>query len=98
MPCRYRNIVCPRVYRVAVQQSLWGGSGCQQAANASKRALSHVKLKYSWYKVADRMIMYANFRIKNESKQNLKDFVITCQHFAHSGIPTDNLGHLRRKE
>ncbi len=66
------------------------GSGGQPAVSPSKPALSQVTLKYSWYKVADGMIMHAYFTIKNEGNQDLKDFVITCQHFAHSGTPIDS--------
>lgn len=52
-------------------------------------ALSKMTLDFKWSK--DEMnIMTANFVVKNESNHNIKDFEITCQHFANSGSNIDS--------
>lgn len=52
-------------------------------------ALANVKLDYKWSK--DEVdIMMASFVVKNESKYDIKDFEITCQHFAESGTNIDS--------
>jgi uncharacterized protein (UPF0333 family) len=52
-------------------------------------ALSKIKLDFTLTK--DEMgIITANFVVKNESSYNIKDFEITCEHFANSGSNIDS--------
>jgi hypothetical protein len=53
-------------------------------------ALAQVKLDYKWRMTGFGNVMEADFTVKNDSSLNLKDFEITCNHFAKSGTQIDS--------
>lgn len=52
--------------------------------------MSQVKLDFKWGTEAGSSIMVANFTVKNNSSNSIKDFEITCNHFAKSGTKIDS--------
>ncbi len=84
------------IYKLVSTGSSSPDSGTQSAPTVTapvdlkQETLSQVNLDYTWYKDEDVDIMYANFVVKNDSKHSIKDFEITCQHFANSGTNIDS--------
>lgn len=52
--------------------------------------LSQVKLEYKWRKEGFGNVMEADFTLKNNSNYDIKDFEITCEHYANSGTRIDS--------
>jgi hypothetical protein len=53
-------------------------------------ALSQVSLDFKWRKEAFDNVMETDFTVKNGSNYNIKDFEITCRHYAKSGTEIDH--------
>jgi hypothetical protein len=57
--------------------------------NPKTIALSQLKFDYRWRKGGFGSVMEADFTLKNNSDHDIKDFEITCEHFAKSGTLID---------
>jgi hypothetical protein len=66
------------------------GSAGSPTVNPKTTALSQVKLDYKWRKSGFGNVMEADFTLKNDSDHDIKDFEITCEHFANSGTRIDS--------
>jgi RNA polymerase subunit RPABC4/transcription elongation factor Spt4 len=67
-----------------------GVSNPQPIVDPKAVALSQVSLDYTWSKGGFGNVMEATFTVKNNSAYNIKDFEITCRHFAKSGTEIDS--------
>jgi hypothetical protein len=51
--------------------------------------VSQAKLKYTWNKTADDLVMSIDFTVRNPTDEAFKDFEITCVGYAPSGTEID---------
>ena len=66
-----------------------GSDTALESTSPEQSALSQIKLDSTW-SISDYSIMEANFTIENNSDHDMKDFEITCNHFAKSGTHIDS--------
>ncbi len=64
--------------------------GGNTAVDTKQTALSQVKLDFKWSKGGFGSVMEADFVVKNDSDYSIKDFEVTCNHFAKSGTRIDS--------
>ena len=62
----------------------------QSGHDPKRDALAELTLDFTWGKSAFGNVMEANFTITNKGAADLKDFEITCTHFAKSGTEIDS--------
>ena len=73
-----------------VQRESEHGTASSPTVDPKTTALSQVKLDYRWRKGGFGSVMEADFTLKNNSDHDIKDFEITCEHFAKSGTLIDS--------
>jgi hypothetical protein len=73
-----------------VQHQSEHGTASSPTVNPKTPALSQLKFDYRWRKGGFGSVMEADFTLKNNSDHDIKDFEITCEHFAKSGTLIDS--------